>query len=132
MFFAVVDRYRILNSMYRGHITSNIIHLHRALKIIMHTNYLYTKDHPQRTHEDMDLELDEVDPSEVGPIDSHDGTGCVFDDFEPGDRVEVWHARSWWSGTVTYKSRVAGTLSIRMVGARDSTAGFVPSMVRPI
>lgn len=123
-----IDRFRILNSVFRGHLTSNDAHLRDALKIIMHSNYLHTRDHPQRTHQDMDLDLVEVDVANAGPA-LVVGTGFRSEDFDVGDQVEIWHMRSWWAGKVTYKSR-AGTLSVRFVGARDALTGIAPSTVR--
>jgi hypothetical protein len=123
-----VASYRILNTVYRGHVTTDITHLSNALKIIMHSNYLYTRDHPQRTHEDMDPLLDELDLTDAPPA------AAAIDDidaFEVGQKVQVWKARTWWYGKVTYKSR-AGSLSVRFVGARNAETGIMPSMVRAV
>jgi hypothetical protein len=59
----IYRRYRILNGVYRGHVTSHPHHLSDCLKIIMHTSYMYTKDNPQRRHQDMDVSLVEADVS---------------------------------------------------------------------
>jgi len=118
-------RFRILNSVFRGHVTANGDRLSQALKIIMHSNYVHTKDHPQRVHQDMDLDLDEIDWADAPPADPDRGSGFVFDDFNVRDKVLVWRNRTWWSATVTYKSR-SGTLSVRMLGSNTSLSGILP------
>jgi len=131
----VIDRYRILNSVYRGHITTDSKYLARALKlkIIIHTNYLYTSTHPQRTHHPLELTLDDVDDVEFidAPVDPELGSGYQFDDFSLGDKVQVWYMRSWWHGKVTYLSHVGQTLTVRLVGSRDSMSGILPRHTKP-
>lgn len=106
-----------------------------AVKIIMHTSYMYTKDHPQRRLQDMDLALEDVDVRhlrDLGPMEygaEVQGTGFVASDFAVGNEVEVWLHRSWWRGKVIYITR-AGDLTVRMVGARDGTSGLKPSQCR--
>ena len=126
----VLRRFRILNTVYRGHVTANPQPLARALKIIIHSNYMYTRDHPQRNHQPMDLELSEVDAAGAAPHDPELGAGYSFADFNVGDLVQVWHARTWWHGKITYKSR-SQTLSVRMVGSRDAITGILPKDVKP-
>lgn len=132
----VVDvcSFRILNSVFRGHVTSNGDRLEQALKIIMHSNYLHTRDHPQRTHQSLDLELEEEDSelafADAPPADPTHGTGFTFSDFNVGDMVQVWHHRDWWHGKVTYKSR-AQTLSVRMLGASVALSGILPKHTKP-
>jgi hypothetical protein len=121
-----------LNSVYRGHITQDSNHLSFALKIIMHANYMYTRDHPQRNHQPMELDLDEViaaDAVDIPPM--GEDTGFTAEDFSVGDRVQIWHANTWWSGKITYIS-VAGSISVRLVGARDSITGILPSQTKPV
>lgn len=135
MFLDVCDlyRFRILNSVDRGHITSEAAHLTAALKIIMHTNYLHTRDHPQRFHQPLDLELDEAEAADavgVGPANPDRGTGFTCDDFNIGDMVSVWYMRSWWHAKLLYKAR-AGTLTVRLTGARDRMTGILPKHVKP-
>lgn len=82
----------------------------------------------------MDLDLDDVDPMEsilIGPIDPDRGTGHKYADFSVGDAVEVWQARSWWHGKITYKSNLYETLTIRFVGAKDATSHILPKNARP-
>ena len=119
-----------MNTVYRGHIKKGTLYLARALKIIMHSNYVHTRMHPQRMHMPMQLALSEIEAVEV-PIDPERGTGMTFDDFDVGDDVQVWHARTWWPGRITYKSR-AGTFSVRIVAMRDSIAGFQPNQVKAL
>jgi hypothetical protein len=104
-------RYRILNTVYRGHIKQSSVYLSRALKIIMHSNYVHTRDHPHRTHHPMDLDLDDLAQVEV-PIHPDVGTGMTSDDFDLGDFVKVWHFGDWVRGKVTYKTR-AGTFNVQ-------------------
>jgi hypothetical protein len=128
MFFS----FRILNSVYRGHIVKDASHLFAAVKIIMHTNYLHTRDHQQRTHQPMDLGLDDVEAAGAAddrPVHPEIGTGHKAGDFVVGDLVLVWYMRSWWHGKVTYKSRT-GTLSVRFTGARNPVAGVLPKHVK--
>lgn len=127
-------RFRILNGVFRGHITGNAQHLTAALKIIMHSNYLYTRDHPQRTHQDMDLNLEELadyaDPM-IPPIDPARGTGFSFEYFIVGDVIKVWYMSSWWHAKVIYKSGLNQTLTVRMIGSRDSISGIQPKHCKP-
>jgi len=125
-YFAMNVRFRILNGVYRGRIVSDAKYLSRALKIIMHTNYIYTRDHPQRLNLPMELDLDELDAS-AAPMDVARGTGYQFDDFSIGDKVEVWYMRSWWHGRVTYLSRTTQTLSVRMTGRAIPWPASCPS-----
>lgn len=97
--------------MYRGHIKKSGLYLARALKIIMHSNYVHTRVHPQRTHLPLQLDLSDVQALEA-PINPELGTGMTADDFNVGDHVKVWHFREWWHGTVIYKTR-AGTFNVR-------------------
>lgn len=124
-----IVRFRILNSVYRGQVICNgAVHLQRALKIIMHSNYVHTREHTQRMHEHEELSLDAVpEDVEVPPIDDAQG----FDDINVGDRVEVWHARTWWHGKITYKSRVKQTINVRFTGSRDSVTGILPRNIKP-
>lgn len=135
MFVDVIDRYRILNSVYRGHVTVDPSHLAAALKIIMHTNYMYTHDHPQRTHVPFDLDLDEVDAAEAAPAGHADpdiGTGCTMDDFALGDKVYAWYHRSWWHGTVVYKRIPLNRITLRFTGSSEKASGFRPKDLKPI
>lgn len=113
--------------MYRGHLVSNAEHLTSALKIIMHSNYLHTKVHQQRSHLPMELDLDAVLPGdeEDNLPDPLHGTGMSSDDFVVGDMLRVWLARTWWHARLLYKSR-DGTFAVRLVGARDRTTGVLP------
>ena len=132
MFCGVTDlhSFRILNSVFRGRVVANASHLEQALKIIMHSNYIHTRDHPQRNHQSFDLDLDEIDWVDAPPSDHDRGSGFVFADFHVGDDVLVWIHRDWWSGKVTYMSR-AQTLSVRMVGMQNSTPGILPKHTKP-
>jgi hypothetical protein len=125
-----VCSFRILNSVFRGHVMANGERLSEALKIIMHSNYLHTRDHPQRTHQNLDLDLDEIDYADAPPADPDRGTGFVFSDFSVGDKVQVWHHRDWWHGKVAYKSR-AETLSVRMIGDSAALSGILPKHTKP-
>jgi hypothetical protein len=125
-----IIRFRILNGVYRGRIVSDAKYLTRALKIIMHTNYIYTRDHQQRFNLPMELDLDELDAA-AAPMDVDRGTGFEFDDFHIGDKVEVWYMRSWWHGRVTYLARATQTLSVRLTGSRDPMAGILPKHAKP-
>lgn len=78
----------------------------------------------------MDLDLDEVDASDAPPADPDRGTEHTLDDFNVGDLVLVWQARTWWHGKVVYKSRVGSTLSVRFTGARDQISGILPQNVK--
>jgi hypothetical protein len=98
---------------------------------------MYTRDHPQRRLDDMDLTLDSVDLQnlrDLGPIRADnsllEGTGFTIDDFYVGQMVEAWIHRAWWMGKIIYKS-AQGNLTLRMVGARDGTSGIKPSKCRP-
>jgi hypothetical protein len=122
--------FRILNSVFRGHVTANGDRLSHALKIIMHSNYLHTKDHHQRVHQDLDLDLDDVDLIDAPPADRDRGSGFVFDDFDLGDKVLVWRHRVWWNAKVTYKSR-AGTLSVRIFASDTAWSGVLPKHIKP-
>jgi hypothetical protein len=128
--FAYVKRFRILNSVFRGHILRDSAHLAAVVKIIMHTNYLHTADHPQRTHADLDPALVDVPDLPAAAFDPEVGTGFVFADFAVGDTVEVWYSDDWWVGKVTYKAR-AGTLSVRFLGTAHSVAHLLPQRIRP-
>jgi hypothetical protein len=103
-------------------------YLARAIKIIMHTNYIHTRNHPHRTHQPLQLDLD---PLQVGdaPFDLEEGTGMTVADFAVGDQVEVWHVRTWWHGKVIYKS-VRGTLNVRLKGAGESMNGLLPTQIK--
>ena len=128
-------RFRILNSVFRGHITSNVSHLSAALKIIMHSNYVHTRDHPQRTHQPMNLDLDEITAAELAAAPPHDpefGTGFVFHDFAVGDIVYVWHMHSWWHGKVAYKSQLSETITVRLTSTGGQrVAGIDPKLIKP-
>jgi hypothetical protein len=128
MICAVIDvcSFRILNSVFRGHVTTNDDRISQALKIIMHSNYIHTRDHPQRVHQNMDLELDDIDMEDAPPADPDHGTGFVFADFNIGDKVLVWHLRDWWHGKVWYKSRIRQTLSVRLLGSNSALTGILP------
>ncbi|MDR3548410.1 MAG: hypothetical protein P4M11_09140, partial [Candidatus Pacebacteria bacterium] len=86
-----------MNSVYRGHLTTDTTQLSDALKIIMHSNYIHTRSHPQRTHQSLDPLLDDLDENdpELGPLDPERGTGHQLDDFNLLDEVQVWHANTW-------------------------------------
>ena len=122
-------RFRILNTVYRGHVINNGDSLARALKIIIHSNYVHTRAHPQRMHRPMELDLEEIDMSEV-PIYPARGTGFGPDDFHVGQRVLVWQARTWWHGKIIYKAR-SGLLTVRFVGAGVGTSGILAEHVKP-
>jgi len=96
----------------------------------MHSNYLHTRDHPQRTHQDLDLDLDEIGLADASPADPDRGAGFVFTDFNVGDKVLVWRHRAWWDATVSYKSRT-GTLSVRIFGSTSRWSGVLPIHVKP-
>jgi hypothetical protein len=129
---AVYRRYRILNSVFRGRITTDSKYLARALKIIIHSNYLYTRDHPQRYHNPMQLELAEVgDLHDAAPADPELGSGYRYSDFEVGDKVQVWYYGSWWTCKVTYMSAANQTLTVRPVGARDAISSVLPRHTKP-
>ena len=127
-FCAKIVSYRILNTVYRGHIKKGSLYLARALKIIMHSNYVHTRVHPQRMHLPMQLELTDIEALEV-PIDPVHGTGSTWDSFDVGDEVQIWRARTWWTGRITYKAR-AGTFSVRLLGMRDAYTGIQPNQVK--
>lgn len=120
--------------MYRGRITTDAKYLARALKIIIHTNYLYTSTHPQRTHYPLQLELDDVDEDDFvdAPADPELGSGYEFTDFQLGDKVQVWYMLSWWHGKITYLSRASQTLTVRLVGSRDAMSGILPRHTKPV
>ena len=135
IFIVIIDdnhyrRFRILNSVYRGHVATNADHLTQALKIIMHSNYLHTRDHPQRNHMPMNLDLDEVDAADAGPRDPDLGSGFTIDDFQSGDKVLVWQSRTWWHAKVRYKLR-NGTISVRLVGANANLPPVLPKFMKP-
>lgn len=130
LFCDFLRRFRILNGVYRGHIVSSAAFLTRTLKIIMHSNYIYTRDHQPRNHQPFDLDLDELNDVDAPPDDPDHGTGYTVDDFNVGDRVLMWLHRTWWHAKVCYKSR-AGTLSVRLVGSRDAVSGILPDQLKP-
>ena len=106
-------------------------HLARALKIIMHSNYLHTRDNPQRVHAQMDVDLDAVDDDAsviIGPIDEN---RYIYDDFSIGDLVEVWHQRGWWHGKVIYRSNRHKTLTVRITGSQEQLSGILPRNAKP-
>jgi hypothetical protein len=122
-------RYRILNGVYRGHLISHPEFLAAALKIIMHTNYMYTKDHPQRTHRPFALPRLAVRAAPVAPaID----TGITFGDLEVADRVLVWWLDAWWHAKVTYKSVRLQTITVKFTGDDIATSGILPKMIKLI
>jgi len=122
--------FRVLNSVFRGHVTANGDRLSQALKIIMHSNYLHTRDNPQRVHQDLDLDLDDIDLIDAPPADPDRGSGFVFHDFNVGDKVLVWRHRVWWNAKVTYKSR-AGTISVRIFASDTAWSGVLPKLIKP-
>lgn len=130
-----MSRYRILNSTFRGHVTQDAAHLSAALKIIMHTSYMYTRDHPQRTHEAFDIDLADVPPAVLRelPPDSLMGTGCRYEDFAVGQAVEMWlpEVKQWWPGKVTYKTARTCTLRIKLAFEYSQRAGVLPKLCRP-
>lgn len=120
-------RYRILNGVYRGHLLSNPEYLAAALKIIMHTNYMYTKDHPQRFP--FALPLPAVVAAPVArPLD----TGVVYDDLDVGMRVHVWWLDAWWHAKVVWKSVRNRTISVKFTGDDIATSGILPRMMKII
>ncbi len=92
--FSYVKRFRILNSVYRGRITSNCKELEDVLSIIINSNYLHTKNHPRRNHEADDMDINEVNAalqSRIDWIDPVYGTGMTYDDFIMGELVTAWY-----------------------------------------
>jgi hypothetical protein len=116
-----IVRFRILNTVYRGHIKNSGLYLARALKIIVHANYIHTRAHPQRMHMPLQLDLSYISDVEA-PLNPVLGTGMSADDFNKGHHVKVWHLRDWWHGTITYKTR-AGTFNVRWYKSRDTQTG---------
>ena len=100
----------------------------RTLKIIMHSNYVHTRNHPQRTHMSLQLELNDLDGMEA-PINPVEGTGMSAIHFNVGDNVKVWHLLDWWHGKITYKTR-AGTFNIRWYASQNSITGIHPSQMK--
>lgn len=133
IFAMFIDRYRILNTVYRGRIATNSKYLSRALKIIIHSNYLYTRDHPQRTHNPMELDLDELNGEEdsAPPADPELGSGYRYNDFAVGDKVQIWYHGSWWSCKIIYKSALNETLTVRPTGSRESISSVLPRHTKP-
>lgn len=121
-------RYRILGTLYRGRLTSHPSYLTAALKIIMHTNYTYTKDHPQRLHLAI---LPAVAPAAAALAPVVD-TGLVYGDLAVGMRVEVWWLGDWWAGRIRYKSDRNQTITVKFTGDDINTSGILPKMVRII
>jgi len=123
-------RFRILVTLYRGRLTSHPEYLTAALKIIMHANYMYTKDHIQRQHRAiLPSALPAAAPAPViPPVD----TGLTYSDLRVGMNVEVWWLDDWWAGRVRYMSNRAQTVTIKFVGDNVDTSGILPKMVRLI
>ena len=69
----------------------------------------------------MNLVLEEIDLSDAAP--AHHAPAA---EFEVGQAVQPWHARTWWYGKITYKTR-AGTYNVRVVGAREAITEVIPS-----
>ena len=126
IFCDVLRSFQILSGVYRGRLILHPEFLAAAVKIIMHTNYVYTKHHQQRTHELLLLGGAPLPPAPV--ID----TGATFESLSVGMRVEVWWLDDWWSGTVVYRSPRARTISVRFTGAATTTSGLLPKMIRPL
>jgi hypothetical protein len=71
------------------------LYLTAAVKIIMHSNYIYTKDNPQRIH--LPLLAPRLDAPPVAPdVD----TGVGYDDLRVGMKVKVWWLDEWWHAKV--------------------------------
>jgi hypothetical protein len=103
-------------------------YLARTLKIIMHSNYVHTRNHPHRTHLPLQLELTDLQAVEA-PIHPVLGTGMHAEYFNEGDRVKVWHLLDWWHGKVAYKTRT-GTFNVRWHGSSSTTTGILPSQMK--
>ena len=97
-----------------------------AVKIIMHTNYMYTKDHTQRVHRPL------LPAAPVAPVVPAIDTGVVLADLRVGMRVKVWWLDDWWFAKVYYISPRAGTVSVRFVGDRASTTRLLPRLMQII
>lgn len=123
--FFIIRRYRILNGLYRGRISESPEYLAGAIKIIIHTNYMYTRNHQQRIHEPFVLPL----PSRnICLNDIIINTGVTYNDIKLGMKVKVWWLDEWWSGQVTYKSDYKNCISVRFIGDRNITSGILPRM----
>ena len=104
----------------------------RALKIIMHSNYIYTSTHPQRHHDDLNLgsSSDEDSSDDDAPYEDDD-RGYSIDDFTAGDPVSVWYLSTWWPATVVYKRRKEGTITVRIRFSDESISGMLPKHIKP-
>jgi hypothetical protein len=118
-----------MSGIYRGRLTAQPIYLACALKIIMHTNYMYTKDHPQRTHRPFILPVPVAAPAPVAPpLD----TGVRYSDLHVRMKVKVWWLDDWWYAQIVYKSARNGTVTVRFKGDDIATSGILPRMVKII
>ena len=95
----------------------------------MHTNYMYTRDHPQRTHRPIALPPLDVP---AAPVEDAVDTGVKFDDLEVGMRVMVWWLDAWWHAKVTYKPVRIQTITVKFTGDDIATSGILPKMIKLI
>jgi hypothetical protein len=104
-FFAFLKRFRILNSVYRGHLDNprTAQSLADTCKILINISALYLRANPLRVHprmngvmeSDFDSSNDElvVEPLPLGMVEPDDAlvdSGCVIDDFDIGFSQSLW------------------------------------------